>query len=302
MGATLAQVTVGTRGSALAVRQTNLIVALLRGQNPGTEFVIRTMLTTGDRIVDRPVSAFGDKGVFVRAIEQALLGGEIDIAVHSLKDVPSDSETSELRLAAFSPREDPRDVLVSRSGELLHELKAGAKVGTSSLRRRAQLMQFRPDVRPTEIRGNVDTRLRKLARGEYDAILLAAAGLLRLGLGESITQYLPVELFTPDAGQGILAMQTRVGDAVEALVHPVDDPTSRCVALAERAVVRSLEADCRSPVGAYARREGNRIVLLGMAASEDGSAVHRLEQGGCAEDAEELGAAVGHSLLNLVRG
>lgn len=298
----LALVTVGTRGSALAVRQTALIVALLREQNPGTEFTIKTLQTKADSMTERPISAFGDKGVFVQVLERALLDGEIDVAVHSLKDVPAETETQGLRLGAFSGREDARDVLVSRSGKQLQQLDSGAVVGTSSLRRRVQVMQIRPDLRMADIRGNVDTRLDKLSGGEYDALLLAAAGLIRLDLAARITEYLPIEQVTPGAGQGILAVQTRSGDAIEQFVRRIDDPTSRSMALAERAIVRGLEADCHSPVGAYATCVGDRMCLRAMAAPEDGSVLHRLEQVGAARDGERLGDELGRRLLRLLRG
>jgi hydroxymethylbilane synthase len=255
--------------------------------------------TRGDRVQDRPVSEIGDKAVFVGAIEDALLAGEIDLAVHSLKDLPSDEERPELVLAAFSPRADPRDVLVSREGCLLAELPAGARVGTSSLRRRAQLMAARPDVSACDIRGNVDTRLRKLAEGSYDAVILAAAGLDRLGRGEEITEYLPVELFVPDAGQGIIAVQGRAGDAATGLAQAIDEHRSRVVAAAERTVVRTLGADCRSPVGAHAMLTSDRLRMLGMTANEDGSDLRRAEVEGPIDRGEELGRKLA---LELSRG
>lgn len=290
---------VGTRGSELAVRQTDLIVTLLRNQNPDIEFEVRTLQTTGDRITDRPISTIGDKGIFVRPIERALLEGAIDIAVHSLKDVPADSETSGLEIAAYSAREDARDVLVSRSGGTLASLPGRAIIGTSSLRRRVQLGGIRPDVRAADIRGNVDTRLRKMDEGQYDAVLLAAAGLLRLGLTSRIAEYFPVDIFTPDAGQGILAVQVRAGDAAAGYARRIDDAESRVAGLTERAVVRALEAGCHSPVGAFATVVAEEMHLRAMAASVDGSSVYRIEESCPVAAAESLGEAVGKRLLAL---
>ncbi len=257
--------------------------------------------TEGDRVQDVSISQLGDKGVFVRAIETALLKGEIDLAVHSLKDVPSDQEMTGLQLAAFSAREDARDVVVSRGNLSLSDLPAGSVVGTSSLRRRAQLAAERPDLRARDIRGNVDTRLKKLLAGEYDALILAAAGLIRLNLQAVITQFLPVELFTPDAGQGILVVQTRREESWDAIAQHLDDRASRLAASAERSCVRALGADCRSPVGAYARLEGNELTLDGMAAREDGSELHRNRLRGPTTCAAELGAELGERLLSAFR-
>ena len=294
---TAQQVSIGTRGSALAVRQTELVAAALRERHPQVEFAIRRIESEGDRNQRDPVSLLGDKGVFVRALEQALLRGGIDLAVHSLKDVPSDVETPGLTLAAFSRREDPRDCVVSREGATLATLSSGARVGTSSLRRRAQLLAIRPDLTVVPIRGNVDTRLRKLRDREYDAIVLAAAGLHRLGLDEAITEYLSVDEMIPDAGQGILAIQARAGDPSCDLAACIDDPASRIAALAERAAVRALGADCRSPVGVLAALEGKTMRIRGMAASEDGSCLARAEASGPVSEAEATGYKLGRELL-----
>lgn len=297
---TTGTVTLGTRGSKLAIRQTEIIANLLRDQFPEVEFQTLVIQTTGDRIQDRPLSQFGDKGVFVRAIERALLDGTIDLAVHSLKDVPSDVETPGLTLAAFSSRADPRDALVSRHGEALAALKPGARVGTSSLRRRAQLAALRPDLVTVDIRGNVDTRLRKVREGEYDAIILAVAGLQRLGLEDVISEVLPVELFVPDAGQGIMAVQCRVGSPAEVMAACIDDPASHRSAQAERAVVRALQAGCHSPVGALATQQTDSIRILAVAATEDLTRLERVEVTGAAERASEVGSRGGRRLLELL--
>jgi len=261
----------------------------------------RVISTEGDRVQSVSISQLGDKGVFVRAIEAALVKNEIDVAVHSLKDVPSDQEVPELRLAAYSSREDARDVLVSRDGTLLCDLPPGASVGTGSLRRRAQLAAVRPDLQARDIRGNVDTRLRKLHDGEYDALILAAAGIIRLNLYNLITEYLSVATFTPDAGQGILAIQTRRDEQLDDVTRSLDDAASRLCAAAERSCVRALGADCRSPVGAYATLEGDELTIDGMAAREDGSQLHRDRIRGAAVDALGLGTELGGRLLSAFR-
>jgi hydroxymethylbilane synthase len=264
------------------------------------EVTTRVISTEGDRVKDVSVSEFGDKGVFVRNIEAALLAGEIDLAVHSLKDVPSDDNAPGLKLAAFSAREDPRDVLLSRDGTPLRDQAPGAIVGTSSLRRRSQLRVCRPDLRVQDIRGNVDSRLRKLRDGQYDALILAAAGLLRLGLGDQIAEYFPIDLFTPDAGQGILAVQTLCDEWLDEITKRLDDPCSRLAAGAERACVRALGADCRSPVGAYATLEGDEMFIVGMAAREDGSRLHRDIVQGKASESIKLGRELGSRLVQAL--
>jgi hydroxymethylbilane synthase len=295
-----ASINIGTRGSRLARTQTEMVVQTIRRHVPDLEIATRVISTEGDRVQDIAVSRLGDKGVFVRNIESALLSGEIDLAVHSLKDVPSDQEAPGLKLAAFSAREDPRDAVVSRDGVKLLDLRPGAVVGTSSLRRRAQLRALRPDVHTRDIRGNVDTRLAKMHDGEYDALILAAAGLLRLGLDGMITELLPVELFTPDAGQGILAIQTRREDDLNWITDPIDDHDARLAAVAERACVQALGADCRSPVGVYATLQGGELSVQGMAAQEDGSQLHRDTVQGAPSEALELGHLLGSRLLGAL--
>jgi hydroxymethylbilane synthase len=290
-------ITVGTRGSNLARTQTETVVSAIRSHFPDLKVTTRVISTEGDRVRDVSISSLGDKGVFVRNIERALLSGEIDLAVHSLKDVPSDDDVPGLKLAAFSPREDARDVLISRGGSALHSLPPGAVVGTSSLRRRSQLAACRSDLRVKDIRGNVDTRLRKLQDGEYDALILAAAGLLRLDRAETITEFLPVHLFTPDAGQGILAVQTRSDAWMDEVTDPLDDPAARLAAGAERACVRALGADCRSPVGAYATVDGDELLIVGMAARADGSQLHRDQVRGPVSESVQLGQELGSRLL-----
>jgi hydroxymethylbilane synthase len=296
MTAVTGAVRIGTRGSPLARQQTDLIVCELRERHPSLEFVVQTIQTIGDRNTNDRISDIGDKGIFVRAIEAALLDESIDIAVHSLKDVPGDDQHPRLTLAAFSAREDPRDALVARHGERLEDLSSGSRVGTSSLRRRAQLHEARPDVTIVDIRGNVETRLNKTLAGEYDAVILAAAGLKRLGLERHISEYLSPDHFVPDAGQGIIVAQTRTGASAQTLVGSIDDAKSRTIATAERAVAQAIEADCRSPVGAFAVLTGEDLSLIGMAASEDCDFVVREKLQGPASDALALGHQLGYTL------
>jgi hydroxymethylbilane synthase len=298
---------VGTRGSALALRQTETVIAALRSQVPQTEFIVRTIKTLGDRVTDVPLSQFDRTGVFVTEFDRYLLDGTIDLAVHSLKDVPPD-ETPGLTLAAFPERADPRDALVSRDGRTLAQLPAGAVVGTSSTRRRAQLRAGRPDlVYRDDLRGNVDTRLRKLHEGPYDAIILAVAGLERLDRADEIAEALPVEVCLPDAGQGTLAVQARADDAAATdLLARIDDPAVRAASLAERAFLRAFGGGCKVPVAAYACTVGPDLWLRALVAAPDGSAIVRTERTGavaapeaCGRAAwEDLAAAGGLALLN----
>lgn len=287
------KIRLGTRGSPLALRQTELVSQALGVAYPDVAFETCVIRTEGDRVTDRPLSQFGDKGVFVRAIERSLLDGEIDLAVHSLKDVPSDLSVPGLVLAAFSPRADPRDALVSREGRPLAELPPGSTVGTSSPRRRMQLLAARPDLVARDIRGNVDTRLRKVREGEYDAVILAAAGLERLGRQDEITEYLPLSEWLPDAGQGIMVVQGRIEGEAALLATAIDRQESRLAAAAERAVARALNAGCHSPIGALARIDGDALTVDAVAARDDLSGLTRARAEGRPAEAEAVGLAVG---------
>ena len=289
----------GTRGSSLALIQTNRVIAALRRWFPEQDFVIQTVKTLGDRVVDVPLSQFGTTGVFVKEIDRLLLDGAIDLAVHSLKDVPPD-ETPGLVLAAFPERADPRDALVSREGLSFAALPPEARVGTSSVRRRAQLRARRPDLRYLEkLRGNVDTRLRKLAAGDYDAIVLAAAGLERLGRAAEISERLSTDLCLPDAGQGIISVQVRAADRdVVDVVSRIDDPSVRAQALAERAILRAFGGGCKVPVAAYARDEGSGLHVEGLVATVDGSRIIRDYVDGPSDQAEALGAELWGKLVD----
>ncbi len=250
-----------TRGSKLALAQTNLIVEQLRKNNPKIQFEIATIRTTGDRITNRPLSAFRGTGVFVKGLERALQQGKADLAVHSLKDVPSEVP-ADLRLVVFPPRDDPRDLLLSRHGEDLGELPDEAVVGTSSPRRQVQLAAARPDLRFADLRGNLDTRIRKLRRGEYHAIVVAAAGMLRLGIPFHRGTILPVATCLPAPGQGTLVIEGR-GDDEEstACVAGIGDPATRIAAQTERLLMATLGGGCALPLGALADLDGDRLRL-----------------------------------------
>jgi hydroxymethylbilane synthase len=289
------KVRIGTRASALALAQAESVAAPLRALGASAELI--PVRTSGDRLAQASLAEIGGKGLFVREIEEALLRHVVDVAVHSLKDMPAALPPG-LVLAAYPPREDPADVLVSRAGGDLATLPAGARVGTSSLRRRQLLAARRPDLRILPIRGNVDTRLRKLEEGQYDALVMAAAGLRRLGLAPVHAVTLPLDEFPPAVGQGILGLEARAEDAalLEMLAR-LDDPTARAEALAERAFLRRLGADCHTAVAAIARRDGSRLTLRGWIASPtDGRALSGYGAGS-ADEPETLGEGLADELL-----
>ncbi len=285
----------GTRGSRLAVAQSGQVADALRARGAEIEMVV--IRTSGDRLADVALADFGGKALFVREIEEALLDGRVDAGVHSLKDMPAVLPDG-LRLAAYPPREDPRDVLLTRSGGGLDELPRGARVATSSLRRRALLLTRRPDLSIEPIRGNVDTRLRKLDEGLCDGLVMARAGLERLGLKPKHAQPLPVEEFLPAVGQGILGLEARTadGEVLEAL-RGVDHAGTRMQALAERAFLRRLGAGCHTPVAGHARIDGDAISIAGLVASLDGATVLSGEVSGPGSQAEELGERLAAELL-----
>ncbi len=278
---------VGSRGSQLALRQTRTMIGRLEQLHAGLSCRIDVIRTTGDRVRSVPLAEIGDRGLFVKEIEQALLDGRIDVAVHSAKDLPSEMDAA-LCVAAYPERETPADVLVSR-GALLAELPAGAKVGTSSVRRRAQLLHARPDLEVADLRGNLDTRLAKLDRGDCDAIVLAYAGLSRMGWQSRATEILSYDVCLPAVAQGALAVQCRAGDAVADLLEPLDDPEARVCVTAERAFLAGLGAGCQTPVAALATLEGDQIKLDGLIAATDGSNVVRRTEVGDAVQPEALG-------------
>ena len=290
---------IGTRGSRLALAQAHAIAGALR--DAGADIEVVPMRTEGDRRLDARLADVGGKGLFVREIEEALLSGRVDIAVHSLKDLPAEMPDG-LDLAAFPEREDPRDVLVTAAGGGLEDLGAGAVIGTSSLRRRALVLASRPDLVVEPLRGNVDTRLAKLAAGECDAILLAAAGLRRLGISPAHCRALSVETFVPAVGQGILGVEIRREDAAtRRLVARLDHSDTRACALAERGYLRRLGASCNTPMAAHATldRTGDhpRLRMTAVVASEDGRRVLRADAAGMPADAERVGRGLAELLL-----
>ncbi|GAA5344861.1 hydroxymethylbilane synthase [Planifilum fimeticola] len=288
-------VSVGTRQSALALTQTQWVMDRLRKLQPDWEWRVEKILTKGDRILHVTLSKLGGKGLFIKEIEGALLEGRIDLAVHSMKDLPAEMPEG-LAIAAVTPREDPRDCLISRSGAGLDELPAGAVVGTSSLRRQAQVLVRRPDLVVKPVRGNVETRLRKLEEGQFDAIVLARAGLSRLGLEDRITEVLTVDKMVPAVGQGALAVQCRGGDeSVFRLIRRINDPETEKAVRAERAFLHAFQGGCHLPVAAYAQVEGEKVLLDGLVASPDGRRVLRDRQEG--NGAEEVGRRLAEKLL-----
>ena len=285
---------VGTRASILALAQARSVAAALVGV-AGVE--VMPMRTEGDRLAEARLAVVGGKGLFVREIEEALLRGEIDLAVHSLKDLPAEPPAG-LVLAAFPAREDPRDVLVTRAPDSLDTLPPGTRVGTSSPRRRALVLASRPDLAVEPIRGNVDTRLRKLATGDWGAIVLAAAGLRRLGLTPAHAVALDPDVFVPAVGQGIIAVEARADDrATLALLARADDAATRACALAERAYLARLGASCNTPMAAHARLDGRTLRMSAVVASEDGRQVLRANATAPAADAERLGLGLAETLL-----
>ena len=285
----------GTRGSRLALAQAGQIADALRARGEEIEIVI--IRTSGDRLAEVALADFGGKALFVREIEEALLDGRVDAGVHSLKDMPAELPSG-LSLPVFPAREDPRDVLLTRTGGGLDDLPRGARIATSSLRRRALLLARRPDLSVEPIRGNVDTRLRKLEEGLCDGLIMARAGLERLGLKPEHAHPLAVEEFLPAVGQGILAVETRTADArVADALKAVDHAGTRTQALAERAFIRRLGAGCHTPVGGHARLVGGALAIAGLVASADGATMLTGEVSGPAAEAEALGERLADDLL-----
>lgn len=261
---------IGTRGSQLALWQANFIKSEIEGQFPDLKVELLIIKTTGDQITDRPLALVGGKGLFVKEIETALLNKEIDIAVHSMKDMPGELPDG-LTIGAIPERENPFDVLISKDGQMLAEYPTGAKIGTSSLRRASQIKHVRPDVRIESIRGNLDTRIKKLQAGEYDAIVLAAAGLIRLGQASVITQYLDETIMIPAVGQGALCIETRTNDDEIAMVMKyLDHPDTNVCVTGERAFLRQIEGSCHIPVACFAKIVANGVQMTAIVASEDG--------------------------------
>jgi hydroxymethylbilane synthase len=291
---------IGTRGSELARRQAAIVGEAIQKSRPSTKYELRVIQTEGDARSGFDLSHFEGQGVFVRRIELALLSDDIDIAVHSFKDMPT-APTDGLLVAAFLAREDARDALVTRDRQTLGQLPPGSVIGTGSPRRQALLRDARNDLDVRGIRGNVDTRLRRALEGNYDGVVVAAAGLRRLGREREITELLDPARFTPAVGQGILAVQVRADDNSAAdLVRPLDDPQARACAMAERAVAQTIAAGCQTPLGAFAEIVAGRLLLSACLAAVDGRLV-RATDGGGADECEAIGVRVGAALLDKLR-
>ena len=292
-------ITIGTRASKLALWQAEYIAAEIE-KHHGCRVELRKMTTKGDRILDAPLAKIGGKGLFTKELEQAMLAGEIDLAVHSLKDMPTEVPEG-LVIGAITQRLDAGDAFVSVHYRSMEDLPQGAKVGTSSLRRRAQLLAVRPDLTILDLRGNVNTRLAKLDAGEFDAIVLAAAGLKRLGLGERIRTILPRAMILPAVGQGALAIECRADDGrIQEMIDFLRDTEMTAAATAERAFLRRVEGGCQIPVGVYAEvGEGNVLHVEAMIASIDGMRVCRSRSMGTPAEAEKIGIALAEELLDV---
>ena len=292
------KIRIGTRGSKLAIVQCEWVRDRIREHNPSAEVELVRIKTKGDKILDSPLSKIGGKGLFVKEIEEALLEKRIDLAVHSMKDVPAELPEG-LTLAAFPERENPHDVLVSIDDVPLNGLSRGARVGTSSLRRAAQVLHQRPDLEIVPLRGNVDTRLKKLHRGDFDAVILAAAGMTRLGLKDEISHIMTTREILPAIGQGALGLEIRSDDrAVIDLLSPMNHPPTEVAVRAERAFLKRLEGGCQVPIAGFARLNGDELFLEGMVAELDGSVLLRDEIRGNGEKAEEMGAGLAERLIS----
>lgn len=289
------KIIVGSRQSKLALTQTNWVIEQLKSFGLPYEFEIKKIVTKGDRILDVTLSKVGGKGLFVKEIEQALMDKEIDIAVHSMKDMPALLQEG-LMIGAIPKRVDARDVLISCNGLTLEKLPEGAVVGTSSLRRESQIRAFRKDLKIEALRGNIDTRLRRAQEGEFDAIILAAAGLVRMGWKGEITQYLPVELSLPAVGQGALGIECRADDEdVRALLAKIHDQDTELAVTAERAFLRTLEGGCQVPIGAHGVvSEDKQVKLIGLVADPDGTTILKNQLTG--SNPEEVGKALAEDL------
>jgi len=293
------KIVIGSRGSQLALWQANWVKSQLERLHSNVEINIRVIATSGDKIQDVPLAKIGGKGLFVKEIEEALLVKEIDLAVHSMKDVPMELP-AELVVSVITKRESPLDALISKNGETLANLPRGATIGTSSLRRSSQLLKYRADFDIRPLRGNVDTRLRKVKEGNYDAIILASAGLSRLGWANHITEEISGEVLLPAMGQGALGIETRLDDAkTYDLVSTLNHEQTNYAVTGERSLVGRLDGGCQVPIGAYAKIVDNLITLKGLVASLDGEIIYRSENVGPVDDAFNIGQELGSKLLKM---
>jgi hydroxymethylbilane synthase len=288
---------IGTRGSQLALFQANWVKDQLVRTHPELKVTLIKIKTTGDKIQDAPLAKIGGKGLFVKEIEEALIQRKIDLAVHSIKDVPTEFPKG-LHLSVITKREDPRDVFISKDGKTLKDLPQGAKIGTSSLRRQAQLLHFRSDLELIPLRGNLDTRLKKLKTLNLDAIVLALAGVKRLGLEERISEIIPTDISLPAIGQGALGIETRMDDqVVEDQIRFLNDPDSSIAITAERAFLKKLEGGCQVPIAAFAQKVGSTLQIDGLVGTIDGKRLIRHHLEGPIEEAEPLGTQLAEILL-----
>lgn len=297
------RIIIGTRGSKLALWQAEWVKASLRALHPGLSVELNIIRTTGDKILDVPLAQVGGKGLFVKEIEEALLAGEADIAVHSMKDVPTEFPDG-LHLPVICEREDPRDAFIAplRNGipvvASFRDLPHGATVGTSSLRRACQLLNLRPDLKIVQLRGNLDTRLRKLDEGQFHAIILAAAGVKRLGWHDRITEILAPDISLPAIGQGAVGIECRKDDAdTNALIAPLNHPATATCVRAERALLKRLEGGCQVPIAGYATMQDTHITVSGLVGSINGTILVRDIMTGSPADPEALGTALAERLL-----
>jgi len=293
------KIVIGSRGSQLALWQANWVKAELERLHSNVDINIRVITTSGDKIQDVPLAKIGGKGLFVKEIEEALLAKEVDLAVHSMKDVPMEIP-AELVVSVITKRESPLDALISKNGERLVNLPQGATIGTSSLRRSSQLLKYRVDFKIHPLRGNVDTRLRKVKTGNYDAIILASAGLNRLGWTSHITEEISEEILLPAMGQGALGIETRLDDTkTYDFISTLNHKHTNYAVTAERALVGRLDGGCQVPIGAYAKIENNLISLKGLVASLDGETIYTSENTGPVYDAINIGQELGSRLLKM---
>lgn len=290
---------IGTRGSKLALWQANWVKSVLTDHFPSISVELKIIQTKGDKILDAPLAKVGGKGLFIKEIEDALLTGRIDVAVHSMKDMPASLPTG-LKIGAVPERENPRDVLITSNHRVLSELGPGARIGTSSLRRAAQLRHHRPDVEIVALRGNIDTRLRKLEKENLDGVILAASGVKRLGLENRVTEPLPYDIMLPAAGQGALCIEIRENDPdVETVITTLDHRETRSIVLGERAFLNRLEGGCQVPMAALGKIENYEYVLCGLVADVAGKTVVKTTLKGSCTTSEAVGIRLAETLLAM---
>ena len=293
------KIKIGTRGSVLALWQAEWVKSEIEKQDKNFSVELVIIKTKGDKILDVPLAKVGGKGLFVKEIEDAILDGRVDMAVHSMKDVPAEIPEG-LFIKTITKRENPYDVLVSKNGETLSKLPQGAKIGTSSLRRSSQILHLRPDIQIVPLRGNLDTRLKKLETENMDAIILAAAGIHRLGFQDKITQYIKTDEMLPAVGQGALGIEVRKNDPqIISIVEKMNDPETHIAVIGERAFLHEMSGSCQVPIAAFATISGSEICLEGMVAQIDGSTLIKEKISGPTEDAQNLGKSLAKRILDL---